>query len=50
MEDKQEAVIAEKEAWFRYLERTIQESFLPSGYDIPRAEYFFFMLSLPESS
>ncbi|MEA4906888.1 MAG: sigma 54-interacting transcriptional regulator [Anaerolineaceae bacterium] len=48
IDDEEEATIQENEEWFNLLERIINESCLPSGYDIPRGEDFFFMLSLPE--
>jgi transcriptional regulatory protein LevR len=49
MEDEHENVISQNKNWFMFLENTIRTSFYPMGYDIPRSEYFYFMLSLPDS-
>lgn len=49
LEPEHEALIAEKENWFRYLQTIIRRAFTPFGAEIPRAELFYFMLSLPET-
>ena len=49
MEPEHEALIYEKAQWFVFLESLTRRVFAPFGYDIPRAEHFYFMLSLPES-
>jgi len=49
MEPEHEALIYEKAQWFVFLEDLTRKVFAPFGYDIPRAEHFYFMLSLPES-
>lgn len=49
MDPEHEALIAEKADWYAYLERLIRRSFAPFQYEIPRAEFFYFMLSLPDT-
>lgn len=49
MEPEHEKLLHEKAAWFVFLEDLIRKSFAPFGTEIPRAEYFYFMLSLPEA-
>ena len=44
-----ERLIRQKASWYQFLEHTIKEAFLPYGCEIPPVEYFYFMLSLPES-
>jgi transcriptional regulatory protein LevR len=46
---KNRRLMIEKEKWFQYLSHVIRRSFLPLGFEIPDAEIFFFLLSLPES-
>lgn len=49
LEPEHEALIAEKADWFGYLQALIRRAFAPFGTEIPRAELFYFMLSLPET-
>ena len=49
MEPEHEVLIYERAQWFVFLENLTRRVFAPFGYDIPRAEHFYFMLSLPET-
>ncbi|HWQ80408.1 MAG TPA: sigma 54-interacting transcriptional regulator, partial [Anaerovoracaceae bacterium] len=48
MEEEAEETIKKNETWFHLLEKIIKNSFVSCGYDIPRDENYYFMLSLPE--
>ena len=49
MGPEHEALIYEKAQWYVFLENLTRKVFAPFGYDIPREEHFYFMLSLPEA-
>ena len=49
MDPEHEKLLQERASWFVYLEDLIRRAFAPFGMEIPRAENFYFMLSIPES-
>lgn len=49
MDPEHESLLSEKAAWFVNLQYLIQQAFAPFGMEIPRDEYFYFMLSIPEN-
>lgn len=48
MEPEHEELLQENLAWFELLQSLIDSCFTPFGKTIPRAEVFYFMLSLPQ--
>ena len=48
MEPEHEALLQENVSWFEQLQSLIHRCFAPFGKPIPRAEIFYFMLSLPQ--
>ena len=49
MEPEHEELIRQNAAWFERLQALIAVSFASFGQEIPRAEAFYFMLSLPQT-
>lgn len=49
MEPEHEELIRQNAAWFERLQALIASSFASFGQEIPRAEAFYFMLSLPQT-
>ena len=49
MEPEHEELIRQNAAWFDRLQALIASSFASFGQEIPRAEIFYFMLSLPQT-
>jgi len=49
MEPEHEELIRQNAAWFERLQALIAASFASFGQEIPRAEAFYFMLSLPQT-
>ena len=49
MEPEHEDLVRQNAAWFARLQALITASFAPFGYEIPQAEVFYFMLSLPQT-
>lgn len=49
MEPELEDLVRQNAAWFARLQALITASFAPFGYEIPQAEVFYFMLSLPQT-
>ena len=49
MEPELEDLVRQNAAWFARLQALITASFAPFGYEIPQAEVFCFMLSLPQT-
>lgn len=48
MEPEHEKLLLENLSWFELLQSLIDTCFMPFGKAIPRAEVFYFMLSLPQ--
>lgn len=48
-EPEHEALVQQKAQWFAFLKELIRRAFAPFGLEIPRAEYLYFLLSLPET-
>ena len=49
MEPEHEELVQQNASWFAQLQALIATSFATFGHEIPRAEAFYFMLSLPQA-